>query len=42
VLLALKRIEELKRNSGKTTYDKFIVYLKDTIVIADAQRGYAE
>jgi hypothetical protein len=42
VLLALKRIEELKRNSGKATYDKFIAHLKDTVLMADAQRGYAE
>ena len=42
VLLALKRIEELKRNSGKATYDKFIAHLQDTLLMADAQRGYAE
>lgn len=41
VHLALKRIEELKRNSGKTTYDKFIAHLQDTVLMADVQRGYA-
>lgn len=42
VLLALKRIEELKRNSGKATYDKFIAHLQDTVLMAEAQGGYAE
>ncbi|MBO1927372.1 hypothetical protein J3998_07245 [Thiomicrorhabdus sp. 6S2-11] len=42
VRLALKRIEELKRNSGKASYDKFIAHLQDTVLMAEAQRGYAE
>jgi len=42
VFLALRRIEELKRNSGKADYDKFLAYLQETLLTADAQRGYAE
>lgn len=41
VTLALKRVEELRHNSNNPTYDKFISHLKDTLVIADAQRGQA-
>lgn len=41
VTLALKRVKELRHNSNNPTYDKFISHLKDTLVIADAQRGQA-
>ncbi|MCA1931697.1 hypothetical protein [Rheinheimera sp.] len=41
VKLALRRVEELRHNSNNPTYDKFITHLKDTILIADAQRGQA-
>jgi len=41
VILALKRVEELRQNSNNPTYDKFILHLKETLLIADAQRGQA-
>lgn len=41
VTLALKRVEELRHNSNNPKYDKFIVHLKETLLIADAQRGQA-
>lgn len=41
VKLALKRVEELRRNSNNPKYDKFIAHLKETLLIADAQRGHA-
>lgn len=41
VTLALKRVEELRHNSNNPTYDKFISKLKETLLIADAQRGQA-
>lgn len=41
VVFALKRIEELRQNSNNPTYDKFIPHLKETLLIADAQRGQA-
>lgn len=41
VTLALKRMEELRQNSNNPTYDKFIAHLKETLLIADAQRGQA-
>lgn len=41
VTLALKRVEELRHNSNNPTYDKFIAHLKETLLIADAQRGQA-
>jgi hypothetical protein len=41
VKLALKRVEELRHNSNNPKYDKFIAHLKDTLLIADAQRGLA-
>lgn len=40
VKLALKRVEELRHNSNNPTYDKFISHLKETLLIADAQRGH--
>lgn len=39
VKLALKRVEELRYNSNNPKYDKFIAHLKETLLIADAQRG---
>lgn len=39
--LALKRMEELRHNSNNLKYDKFIAHLKETLLIADAQRGQA-
>ncbi|MDR7121688.1 hypothetical protein [Rheinheimera soli] len=41
VTLALKRVEELRHNSNNPIYDKFISRLKETLLIADAQRGHA-
>jgi hypothetical protein len=41
VTLALKRVEELRHNSNNPTYDKFISHLKETLLIAEAQRGHA-
>lgn len=41
VKLALKRVEELRRNSNNPKYDKFIAHLKETLLIADAHRGQA-
>ncbi len=41
VKLALKRVDELRRNSNNPKYDKFIAHLKETLLIADAQRGHA-
>lgn len=41
VTLALKRVEELRSKSNNTKYDKFIAHLKETLLIADAQRGQA-
>ena len=41
VTLALKRVEELRHNSNNPKYDKFITHLKETLLIADAQRGQA-
>lgn len=41
VKLALKRVEELRHNSKNPKYDKFIAHLKETLLIADAQRGQA-
>lgn len=41
VTLALKRVEELRHNSNNPNYDKFIAHLKETLLIADAQRGQA-
>jgi hypothetical protein len=41
VTLALKRVEELRHNSNNPEYDKFISHLKETLLIADAQRGQA-
>ena len=41
VTLALKRVEELRHNSNNPTYNKFISHLKETLLIADAQRGQA-
>ncbi len=41
VTLALKRVQELRHNSNNPTYDKFIAHLKETLLIADAQRGQA-
>jgi hypothetical protein len=41
VKLALRRVEELRHNSDNPTYDKFISHLKETLLIADAQRGQA-
>ena len=41
VKLALKRVEDLRHNSNNPKYDKFIAHLKDTLLIADAQRGQA-
>lgn len=41
VTLALKRVAELRHNSNNPTYDKFIAHLKETLLIADAQRGQA-
>jgi hypothetical protein len=34
VQLALKRIKELKRNSGKTKYDKYIAHLEESLEMA--------
>lgn len=39
VKLALKRVEELRYNSNNPKYDKFIAHLKETLLIAEAQRG---
>lgn len=41
VTLALKRVEELRHNSNNPEYDKFVAHLKETLLIADAQRGQA-
>lgn len=41
VKLALKRVEELRHNSNNPKYDKFIAHLKETLLIAEAQRGQA-
>lgn len=41
VTLGLKRVEELRHNSNNPEYDKFIAHLKETLLIADAQRGQA-
>lgn len=41
VTLALKRVQELRHNSNNQAYDKFISHLKETLLIADSQRGQA-
>ena len=42
VKLALKRVEELQKNSGHVKYNKFITYLKESIRIAEENKGDPE
>lgn len=39
VILALKRVEDLRHNSNNPKYNTFIAHLKETLLFADAQRG---
>jgi hypothetical protein len=41
VNLALKRVKELKENSGKSKYDLFIKRLEETLKMVEQQRGNA-
>ena len=42
VKLALKRVEELQKNGGHLKYNKFIAYLKESIRIAEENKGDPE
>ena len=42
VKLVLKRVEELQKNGGHLKYNKFIAYLKESIRIAEENKGDPE